>query len=91
MRNQIHHCKSWTHFFDAIVKGDKKHDLRKTDRNFQIGDIIVLQKYDPVLGKYTGDECKVKITYITSNTTPCAFSSAVLEKDYCILSLELID
>jgi len=33
----------------------------------------------------------VEITYITSNNTPCAFSSAVLDKDYCILSLRLME
>lgn len=90
MSTKIHTCKSWPHFFDAIVKGDKKHDLRHNDRDFAIGDILLLQRYDPFAGKYTGEECKVKVTYITSNDTPCAFSSAVLDRSYCILSLELL-
>lgn len=36
------------------------------------------------------DTLRMKITYITSRDTPCAFSSAALDKNYCILSLEKI-
>ncbi len=86
-----HECKSWSHFFQAIKSGHKKHDLRYDgDRNFQVGDLIVLREYDPFAGMYTGAECRVHVTYITSRATPCAFSSAALERDYCILSLELV-
>lgn len=86
---KTHYCKSWTYFYDAIVSGEKTHDLRINDRDFAVGDIIVLRRYDQVNGKYTGEECEVKITYITSNKTPCAFSCAVLNKEYCILSINL--
>jgi hypothetical protein len=85
-----HTVKSWTSFFQAIKAGDKKHDLRKDDRNFQLGDVLILQEYDPFKGEYSGEECRVKITYITGRATPCAFSSAVLDRDYVILSLELV-
>lgn len=86
-----HTAKSWTHFFQAIKAGQKTHDLRDMiDRDYAIGDILVLKEFDPFLGAYTGDECRCEITYITSNNTPCAFSSSVLQKDYCILSLKLL-
>jgi hypothetical protein len=82
--------KSWTHFFQAIKRGDKLHDMRDLkDRNYRIGDILNLQEYDPFTGKYSGDECKVMITYITSADTPCAFSSAALAPGFAILSLRL--
>lgn len=83
--------KSWSAFFQAIKSGTKTHDLRdKIDRDYKVGDTLFLREYDPFAGKYTGDSCTVEITYITSNNTPCAFSSAVLDKDYCILSLRLL-
>lgn len=82
--------KSWTHFFQAIKRGDKTHDLRsKKDREFHIGQILTLQEYDPWTGEYTGDEVDVQVTYVTDDVTPCAFSSAVLDKGYCILSIRL--
>lgn len=86
-----HKLKSWTPFFKAIKKGEKMHDLRVDDRNYKIGDILILEEYDPFLGEYSGNTCKVVVTYITSDKTPCAFSSAVLQKGYCILSLRLLD
>lgn len=88
---KTHICKSWTYFFDVIASGQKTHDLRINDRDFAVGDFIILHRYDQVKGVYTGETCNVEITYITSNKTPCAFSSAVLDKEYCILSIKLID
>lgn len=63
-----HHVKSWSHFFDAIKRGDKRHD--------------------PFAGCYTGEEHVVEVSFITSQQYPCAYSSAVLPKDYVILSLK---
>ncbi|QIV65869.1 DUF3850 domain-containing protein [Mesorhizobium phage Cp1R7A-A1] len=83
--------KSWSHFFQAIKRGDKTHDLRsKADREFFVGQVLTLQEYDPFEGKYSGDEVDVVVTFITDDVTPCAFSSAVLDKGYCILSLRLV-
>lgn len=91
MEKQKHHdLKSWSSFFLAIKRGDKTHDLRINDRDFQVGDTATLHEYAPDRGKYTGDRVKVKITFITSSQYPCAFSSAVLPKDYAILSLKVI-
>lgn len=85
-----HYIKSWAHFFDAIKDGRKLHDLRKMDRDYNIGDILVLQRYDNINGNYTGEEIEIEVTYITSNKTPCAFSSSALARDYAILSLKLL-
>lgn len=83
--------KSWTHFFQSIKNGTKLHDMRDLkDRKYKIGDFLILKEYDPFKGEYTGDSCKVEITYITSADTPCAFSSAALAPGFCILSLKLV-
>lgn len=86
-----HKVKSWAHFFDAIKAGKKLHDLRKLDRDYKVGDILVLQRYDNIIGEYTGEEVEVEITYITSNKVPCAFSSSALDRDYGIFSLKLLN
>lgn len=83
-----HEVKSWAPFFDAIVDGRKGYDLRKNDRNYEIGDVLVLCRYDIVEGKYTGEKCCVTITYMTSNRYPCAYSSLVLPHEYCILGFD---
>lgn len=84
-----HVVKSWTHLYDAIANGMKHHDLRnKKERDYKVGDKLLLQRYDNIRGAYTGEEMLVEITYITSNETPCALSSVVLDIDHCILSIE---
>lgn len=86
---RVHEVKSWTQFFSAIKAGQKKHDLRVNDRDYKVGDTILLKEYDMEKGTFTGDQCYAEITFITSRQFPCAFSSAVLPPDYCILSLEV--
>jgi hypothetical protein len=85
----IHDLKSWSQFFQPIKSGAKKHDLRKNDRQFKVGDLCRLREYDFAKGEYTNDEVTAEVTFITDKQFPCAFSSAVLPPDYCILSLEV--
>ena len=87
----MHHTvKSWPWFFQEMVKGNKKHDMREKDRNYCIGDTMTLQEFDPRTGIYTGETLDVKITYITSNDSPCALSSAYLDNNAVILSVEKV-
>lgn len=88
---KIHKVKSWIYLFQAAKMGIKKHDFRDMrDRDYAIGDILVLQEFDQTTGTYTGDELPCRITYITSNMTPCAMSSAALENNFCVLSIEVM-
>lgn len=86
-----HRVKSWTHLYQAAKSGHKKHDFRDlTERDYKVGDTLILCEYNFELGEFTGMESTYRITYITSNRTPCALSSAVLDNDYCVLSIEKI-
>lgn len=81
--------KSWPWFYSAMVSDQKKHDVRDgRERNFKVGDFIILEEFDPRTGQYTGRSARFIITYITSQVTPCALSSAVLQPGYVILSVE---
>lgn len=83
-----HKVKSWCHLFTAFKRGEKTHDLRVMDRDYKVGDVLVLQEYDKQAERYTGREAKALITYITSGEhIACAFSSSALHKDYAILSI----
>jgi hypothetical protein len=42
-----HELKCWPEFFDAVKRGDKPFDVRKNDRGYQRGDVLVLRKWDP--------------------------------------------
>ncbi|WP_457492271.1 DUF3850 domain-containing protein [Tardiphaga sp. P5_C7] len=86
----MHHLKCWPQFFDEIASGRKKHDLRRADdRNFKVGDTIVLEEYSPETEAFTGRTLMVEVTYITSADLPCALSKDALHPSFCILSIGL--
>jgi hypothetical protein len=85
-----HRLKCWPEFFEPIIDGAKKHDLRRADdRDFGVGDKVLLEEYDPERRSYTGRTVIVQITYITSADLPCALSKDALHSDFCILSIAL--
>ncbi|MBS3648738.1 DUF3850 domain-containing protein [Pseudaminobacter sp. 19-2017] len=88
MNIPAHTMKSWPAFFREMIAGKKTHDVRKKDRDFKVGQVIRLEEYEPFGGGYSGRSADFEITYITSNDTPCAMSSVVLDRDHCILSLK---
>lgn len=59
----IHELKILPEYFEAVVSGDKRFEIRKNDRNYQKGDILRLNEYQD--GQYTGRFHVVEITYIT--------------------------
>lgn len=86
-----HRVKSWKYLFEAVVNGGKRHDFRNVDeRDYKVGDILVLCEYDQATGKFTGREQPCKITYMTDYRTPCAMSSTTLDKGATVLSIEPI-
>lgn len=48
----IHKLKCWEPYYDAIVAGDKQFDVRRDDRGFQKGDLVLLEKYDGKKHRY---------------------------------------
>ena len=86
-----HKLKSWPQCFDPIVNGDRRHDLRRNDRNFQAGDMLELHEFDPSRKVYTGRQFEVEVTDITSNDRPCAVSEKALTDGFCILSIRPVD
>jgi Domain of unknown function (DUF3850) len=88
---RIHHLKSWPDFFQPIKLGRRTHELRRNDRHFIVGDVLVLHEFDPKANCYTGEQCQVEITSMTSFAQPCAVSGEALNPDFCILSIHLMN
>ncbi len=87
---KVHHVKSWPQYFASIKEGQRTHDLRRNDREFQVGDLMILAEFDPQAQKYTGETCEVEITSMTSTSQPCAVSSEALDPAFCILSIRRV-
>ena len=62
--SKVHKLKTWPMFFQAVLEGSKPFELRKNDRHFNVGDILILEEYDPDAEGYTGRKCERKISYV---------------------------
>ena len=80
MSIQVHELKTYPHYFEQTIKGNKSFEIRLNDRNFQIGDIVVLKEWDNI--KYSGREIKGEIKYILTD------KFIGLAKGYVAFSLE---
>jgi hypothetical protein len=54
MQYTVHKLKTWPEYFQASWDKKKTADLRKDDRNYQVGDILSLEEYDPANNRYSG-------------------------------------
>ncbi|MED0649883.1 DUF3850 domain-containing protein [Aeribacillus pallidus] len=63
---RCHELKVLPQYFDPLVKRIKTFEIRKNDRDFRVGDILVLKEFDPETNMYTGRIVERKVTYITN-------------------------
>ena len=80
--NTTHELKVLPRYFKALLDGTKNFELRKNDRDYKVGDDLLLKEY--VKGMYTGRKVYKRITYIFKG------GEYGLDKDYVILSLKEI-
>jgi len=61
---KTHYLKTWPEYFRTMKNGSKTFEMRENDRDYSVGDILVLQEYDPEKG-YTGsDDITLDVTYV---------------------------
>lgn len=63
----LHQLKILPQYFEAVLSGNKTFEIRKNDRNFQVGDQIELNEYTAENG-YTGKSTKCDISYVMTDT-----------------------
>lgn len=80
----IHELKTWPRFFQPLLDGIKKFELREDDRNFQVGDILNLREYIPETSDYSGRFIKFMVVY---KLTHADFPKGI-QPGYCILGLQ---
>ena len=61
-----HELKTWPKYFAAVRSGQKRFEIRRNDREFKVGDILVLREFDPSTDTYTGQSEERQITFLLS-------------------------
>lgn len=60
----IIHKKLWPEYFELVVSGKKRFELRVADFAVAEGDTLVLEEWDPQTKSYTGRSIEKKVDYV---------------------------
>lgn len=70
---RVHNLKVWPEFFDEIMAGNKTFEIRYNDRDYRVGDLLVLREFQPYAhepvehpdGYFTGLQVARVVRYMT--------------------------
>lgn len=79
---KTHELKTVQPHFGHIHSGAKRAEIRRDDRGFAVGDVLVLKEYDPATDSYSGREVEVRVTHVLAGFEGLAAG-------YVALSIEL--
>jgi hypothetical protein len=82
---KIHELKCIEPYFSDMRREQKTFEIRKDDRKFKEGDILLLRDYDQITKKYSGREILCHIVYIIPEGQ---FEG--LAPGYCAMGTEII-
>lgn len=61
---KAHKLKCWPEPFEAMKQGLKPFEIRRNDRDFKVGDVLILQEWRPADEQYTGRELWRDVVFI---------------------------
>ena len=73
------------YFMDIMFEG-KNFEIRKDDRDFHVGDKLILKEWNPYQSRYTGNYIEAKIDYVHHGNGEYGVAEG-----YCILALTDIE
>lgn len=65
LNKNVHKLKIHPEYFEAVSKRKKNFEIRKNDRDFKVGDILILKEFVPENNEFTSRFITREITYIT--------------------------
>ena len=78
---KTHDIKILPQYFERIENGQKMFEVRKNDRDYQVGDELILDEWDPITQKYTERLIIMHISYILHG------GQFGIAEGYCVLGL----
>ena len=87
---RTHELKTWPSFFAGIWDESKTFEVRRNDRDFMVGDLLILAEWNPhyhvahdaaVQVGLTGRECRRVVTYVLRG------GEFGIEVGFCVLGL----
>ena len=83
---KIHDIKCLETWFNLAKTGYKTCEVRRNDRDYQSGDLLVLREWIKKTGQYTGEFIIGIITHVLND----ADFTEGLQPGYCVLSYKML-
>lgn len=80
--NKTHELKTWPEYYSALRDLTKNFEVRLNDRDFKVGDTLILKEYNNITNSYTGNKVVRTITYILHG------GNFGIESGYCVIGLQ---
>ena len=81
--------KVWCKYFQEILEGKKKFELRLNDFECSNGDILILREWNPETKEYTGRVVEKKVGYVLKTKDLKFWDKEDIDKyGYQIIGLE---
>ncbi|PIN93514.1 hypothetical protein COU61_00850 [Candidatus Pacearchaeota archaeon CG10_big_fil_rev_8_21_14_0_10_35_13] len=76
-------------YYEKIISGEKKFELRLADFECKEGDVLLLREWNPETKEYTGRSVEKKVTYVIKTKELKFWKSEEVENyGYQIISME---
>lgn len=90
-----HRLKTWETSFLAVRSGEKRAEFRLNDRDFAVGDELILERFNPGYGSYVDingrmppvapvDRVRVCVTHVVQGAHG-------IPANFCMLSIALVN
>jgi hypothetical protein len=84
--SKTHDLKTWPEPFEAVFSWRKEFEIRKNDRDFAEGDILVLREWTPDGERYTGRKMVAEVKYILRDEV---LGKALLQPNVVAMGIEV--
>lgn len=81
-----HELKIIHDYFNDIMFDNKNFEIRKNDRDYHVGDKLILKEWKPYQSRYTGNKITATVDYIHYGNGEYG-----LAEGYCVLGLTDIE
>jgi len=83
---KVHELKTWPEYMPRIASGIKTFEMRKNDRDFQQGDLLILRCWSPELKKFLLGTIVARVTYVLKDEPRFG-----LMQGYCVMGIKVLD
>lgn len=77
-----HELKCWPPYFDDVRTGRKPFEVRRQDRSFIVGDVLLLREWEPVAEEFSGRSHRCRVSYVLDG------GEFGIEDGFCVMGIE---